>query len=134
VAAFVVSPYAHARIVRIDASAARAMHGVRAVVAGADIVPAISLHPQRLAGAGARARELHRRIRRRRGRRHARDREAAAAAVIVEYEELPAVFDSEASLADGAPLFTRTDMRFRTTARTRPARPPPQHAGLRSCP
>src|ERR1019366_7642330 len=36
-AAFVASPYAHARIVSIDTSAARAMPGVRAVLTGADI-------------------------------------------------------------------------------------------------
>ena len=40
-AAFVRSPLAHGRIVRIDTTAAMAMRGVRAVITGADIGPII---------------------------------------------------------------------------------------------
>src|SRR5277367_4369865 len=36
-AAFAISPYAHANILRIDTSAARAVPGVKAVLTGADI-------------------------------------------------------------------------------------------------
>ena len=48
------SPHAHARVVRLDASAARAMPGVHAVITAAEI-PGPEPHPHdpgRLAGAG----------------------------------------------------------------------------------
>jgi carbon-monoxide dehydrogenase large subunit len=123
-AAFVVSPYAHARIVRIDASAARAMHGVRAVIAGADIGarylgctlkdwPVLALERVNFIGEYVVAVAADTRA----------IAEAAAAAVIVEYEELPAVFDSDASLADGAPLFHPNDDTFPYNGPQRPARP-----------
>ena len=46
-AAFVRSPLAHGRIVRIDTTAAMAMRGVRAVITGADIGPIIPKIPFR---------------------------------------------------------------------------------------
>ena len=96
---FVTSPYAHARIVRIDASAARAMHGVRAVIAGADVGaryfgctlkdwPVLALERVNFIGEYVVAVAADTRA----------IAEAAAAAVVVEYEELPAVFDPDASI------------------------------------
>ena len=99
------SPYAHARIVSIDTSAAKALPGVHAVITGADVearlwgriikdVPVLATDRVRYIG----------------------DRVAAVAAddediagqaldlIEVEYEELPAVFDPEEALSSGAPL------------------------------
>src|SRR2546422_11557644 len=44
-AAFVRSPYAHARVLRIDAGAASALPGVRLVLTGADIADRIGAFP-----------------------------------------------------------------------------------------
>jgi CO/xanthine dehydrogenase Mo-binding subunit len=130
-AAFVASPYPHARIVRIDASAARAMPGVHAVLTGADIGerfigctlkdwPVLAFERVRFVGeyvvaVAAESRQIA---------------EAAAAAVDVEYEELPAVFDPEASIADGAPLFHPNDERFPFLLPKRPPRPHPNMQGF----
>ena len=99
------SPYAHARIRRIDASAARALPGVHAVLTGEDVggylfgttvrdMPVLARDRVRFSG----------------------ERVAAVAAVDedtaqqalelieVEYEELPAVFDPRAAMAAPAPL------------------------------
>src|SRR5207237_5767979 len=104
-AAFVGSPYPHARIVSVDASAARAVAGVRAVITGADVRghrfgrrlqdwPVLAWERARFIG----------------------DRVAAVAAdtldaaeeasrlIAVEYEELPAVPDPERAPEPGAAL------------------------------
>src|SRR5262249_9864861 len=98
------TPRPHARIVRVDASGARARPGVLAVVTGDDV----SQHPFGFAKAqparkGGRVRCI-------------RDEGAAVAAatpeiaeealalIDVEYEELPAVFDPLKALEPGAPL------------------------------
>jgi CO/xanthine dehydrogenase Mo-binding subunit len=123
-AAFVASPYAHARIVKIDASAALAMTGVRAVLTGADIGdryfgcvlrdwPVLAREQVNFVGefvvaVAADTRALA---------------EAAAAAVEVEYEELPAAFDPEAVLAPGAPPFHPNDADFKYAFGERPPRP-----------
>jgi len=102
-AAFVSSPHAHARIVKVDASAARGMLGVRAVITGADVRPArygrrLQDWPvlcwdhalfigDRVAAVAADTPEIA---------------DAAARAISVEYEELPAVLDPEAALAEDA--------------------------------
>ncbi|HYK98026.1 MAG TPA: xanthine dehydrogenase family protein molybdopterin-binding subunit [Candidatus Acidoferrales bacterium] len=103
-AAFVGSPHPHARIVRVDVSAARAVPGVRAVLTGADVRPA--RFGRRLQDWPVLAWEHVRFI---------GDRVAAVAAdtlaaaeeasrlVDVTYEELPAVLDANAALAPGAP-------------------------------
>jgi len=99
------SPYPHARILSIDASRARAMPGVLAVVAAADIanghtgrnikdVPLLCDDKVRFIGdkvatVAAESREIA---------------AAAAQLVDVEYEELPAVFDSEEAMQAGAPV------------------------------
>ena len=97
--------HTHARIVSIDASRARAMPGVFAVLTHEDV-------PDVLYGDLAKDRRLFARER----VRFEGDVVAAvaastpeiaaeaAAAVEVEYEPLPAVSDIEAALADGAPL------------------------------
>lgn len=102
-AAFVGCPYPHARVVRIDASRALAMPGVRSVITGADAAPArfgrrlqdwpVLAHDRarfigdRVAAVAADTRELA---------------EAAARAIDVEYEELPAVLGVDEALAAGA--------------------------------
>lgn len=99
------SPYAHARIRRIDASEARRLPGVRALVTGLD-VPGHSM--------GKLIRDMPvlcwNRV------RYVGDRVAAVAAetveaaeaalrlIDVEYEELPAVFDPIEAMRSGAPL------------------------------
>ncbi len=99
------SPYPHARILSIDASRALAMPGVLAVVTAADIsnghtgrnikdVPLLCDDKVRFIGdkvatVTAESREIA---------------AAAAQLVDVEYEELPAVFDSEEAMQAGAPV------------------------------
>lgn len=109
-AAFVRSPHAHARIKRIDASAALAMPGVKAVITGADVWPltkplivgfknpmdyrGIAMHKVRYVGepvAVVCATDRYR-------------AEDAVAAVVVEYEPLPAVVDPVAAAAEDAPV------------------------------
>ena len=117
---FLRSPHAHARIVSIDTTEAKAMPGVLAVLTGADLEAAgvgrlgIALpfkrpdgSPRRraaAAGAGGGRVRLRRRGRGRRGRPRrmgaARD---GAEAVVVDYEELPAVTSAAAAAAPGAP-------------------------------
>ncbi|MBX5493200.1 MAG: xanthine dehydrogenase family protein molybdopterin-binding subunit, partial [Chloroflexi bacterium] len=100
------SPYAHARIVRIDASRARALPGVHAVLTGADLPPDTRQ--------GRRMRDLPvlatERV------RFVGDKVAAVAAdlpdiaeealglIEVEYEPLPAVFDPLEAMRPDAPL------------------------------
>jgi len=99
------SPYPHARIVNIDASRARAIPGVRAVVTGRDAggryqgksiqdIPVLCWDKarfigDRVAAVAAETRE---------------EAEEAAALVDVEYEELPAVFDPVKAMEPGAPI------------------------------
>ncbi|MFZ4409321.1 MAG: xanthine dehydrogenase family protein molybdopterin-binding subunit [Paracraurococcus sp.] len=111
------SPHAHARIVAVDATAARAMPGVALVLTGADLAadgigplpcPAVvnTLGPLVIPDRFALARDAVKHV----GEpvafivaatpAQARD---AAEAILVEYETLPAVVDSRAALAPGAP-------------------------------
>jgi CO/xanthine dehydrogenase Mo-binding subunit len=104
------SPYAHARITRIDASRARDLPGVHAVLTGADLVgrtdivptfgffirdePPVALDKVRHAGEPVAAVA-------------ARDASTAMRAldlIEVEYEELPVVLDVEEALKPGAPI------------------------------
>jgi carbon-monoxide dehydrogenase large subunit len=111
--AFVRSPLAHARIVAVDAAAARALDGVFVVVAAADLdgAPEIvtgSSRPE--AGEWRRPLLPHDRV------RYVGEPVVAVVAssryvaedacdlVRVEYEPLDAVVDVEAALLDGAPL------------------------------
>jgi CO/xanthine dehydrogenase Mo-binding subunit len=123
-AAFVASPYAHARIVNIDTQVAKAMAGVHAVITGADVGerffgcvlkdwPVLAYERVKFVGEyvvaiAADTREIA---------------EAAAAAVDVEYEELPAVLDPEAAIAADAPPFHPNDELFKYAFGERPPRP-----------
>ncbi|WP_372720706.1 xanthine dehydrogenase family protein molybdopterin-binding subunit [Immundisolibacter sp.] len=97
------SPYPHARIVRIDTAAARALPGVHAVVTGAQFpcyagrairdhavlaVDKVRFVGDRVAAVAATTRDIA---------------EQALALIDVEYEELPAVFDVDTATAPGAP-------------------------------
>jgi CO/xanthine dehydrogenase Mo-binding subunit len=98
------SRYPHARIVRIDAVRARALHGVLAVLTGDDVEPQpfgfakdqtalkrgkVRCIRDEIAAVAAETPEVA---------------EAARDLIHVEYEELPAVFDPSAALVPGAPL------------------------------
>jgi len=123
-AAFVASPYAHARIVKIDTSAATAMAGVHAVLTGADVGerffgcvlkdwPVLAYERVKFVGeyvvvVAADTRAIA---------------EAAAAAVEVEYEELAPVLDPEAAIAPEAPPFHSNDALFKYAFGERPPRP-----------
>jgi len=123
------SPYAHARIVGIDATAARALPGVFAVITGADT--GNGLYGSNLRDLPVLARD---RV------RFAGERIAAVAAVDedtaqqaldlieVEYEELPAVFDIEQAMAPDAPVL---HPEFNTYAGVTPTPGPGPFGGLR---
>ncbi len=103
-AAILTSPHASARIVRVDLEAARAVPGVRAVLAGSDLDVRLGLYLR------------DKRILARDVVRYQGEPVAAVAAdtldaareachrIRVEYEELPAVFDPRDAMAAGAPL------------------------------
>jgi CO/xanthine dehydrogenase Mo-binding subunit len=99
------SPYAHARIVRVDTSKAAALPGVRAVLTGADVsgvlfgrrlrdVPVLAEHVVRFVGERVAAVAAD----------DSTIAEAACQLIEVVYEELPIVLGPEAGLADGAPV------------------------------
>lgn len=129
-AAFVISPHVHARIVRIDTAAAKALPGVHAVLTAADIGevrfgsvladwPVLASERVRLVGdyVAAVAAETREQA------------EAAAAAVDVVYEELPPILDTEAAIRDGASLVHENDAQYAFTAGTRAPRPYPNLQG-----
>lgn len=107
------SPHAHARIRRVDVSAARALPGVFAVLTGADVArvaqpqPCIWMLPnQRSTEAYALAVDRVRYVGEGVAVVAAADRyaaEDALEAIAVDYEPLPVVADLEAALAPGAP-------------------------------
>lgn len=111
--ALVRSPYPHARIARLDTTAARAAPGVRAVVTGAEtpvvanlpaapVAPNLKVPPFELL-----CRSVVRAVGMPVAAVVATSREAAVDAaqlVEVDYEPLPAVADAEAALAPDAPL------------------------------
>lgn len=103
------SPVAHALIKSIDVSRARAMPGVKCVLTGADLL-AVRYGNWRLFPATqdevALARDKVRFIGDEVAAVAAIDRDTAIEAleaIIVEYEPLPALFDVDAALAEGAP-------------------------------
>ncbi len=116
-AAVVRSTKAHARIQRVDVSGARAMPGVHAVITGQDVPcliggmiadqPFLATDKVRFVGepvvAVAAETELQAQM--------------AADRVIVEYEDLPAVFDMEEALAPGAPLVHEQPSSYRRIAK-----------------
>jgi len=107
------SEHAHARIARIDTSAAERMPGVRAVIT-ADNTPQVRLGFLRdnVALKGGKVRQFRDEV----AAVAAIDPDIAAeaaAAIVVEYEPLPGVFDPIEALADGAPLVHEVDPRGR---------------------
>lgn len=98
------SPYPHARIVRIDTAAARALPGVRLVLTGADTPPILfGVHrkEQRVLAV-----DVVRFVGEEVAAVAADDDETARDAldlIEVEYEDLPAVLDPERALDEGAP-------------------------------
>jgi CO/xanthine dehydrogenase Mo-binding subunit len=99
------SPYAHARIVRIDTAKARKAAGVVALLTGADLPPyRIGLHLQ---DTPILAQDRVRFIGEKVAAVAARDRDAAEESlslIEIEYDELPAVFDPEEAMRPGVPL------------------------------
>ena len=116
------SPYPHARIVRIDASRAREVPGVRAVITGADYprligralkdLPVLAYEKVRFIGERVAA--------------VAADTAAAAKEALdlieVEYEELTPVFDMQEAITPGAPA-VHDDPTSYTGAFVHPERP-----------
>jgi carbon-monoxide dehydrogenase large subunit len=117
---FLRSPYAHARIVSIDTSAARAMPGVLAVYTGAELVaagvnpmagpPPVFKRPDGSPATSAPRRALAHETVRFVGEAVAavvaESREAAtngAEAVLVDFDMLPALAGTQAAVAPGAP-------------------------------
>jgi CO/xanthine dehydrogenase Mo-binding subunit len=129
-AAFVTSPHPHAKIVRVDAAAARAMPGVRAVITGQDIGevrfgsmladwPVLAYDRVRLIGDQVAAVAADTR----------EQAEAAAAAVDVVYEVLAPILDTEQAILDGAPLVHPDDTTYAYNGGTRAPRPHPNLQG-----
>jgi CO/xanthine dehydrogenase Mo-binding subunit len=131
-AAFVRSPYPHARIVSVDVSRARALAGVRAVITGADVRgqrlgrrlqdwpvlcwDRVLFIGDRVAAVAADTREIA---------------EEAVRLVAVEYEELPALLDMDDALRADAPALhpDAATYRFLEGRGERPAVPHPNHQG-----
>ncbi|MBI2015840.1 MAG: xanthine dehydrogenase family protein molybdopterin-binding subunit, partial [Candidatus Rokubacteria bacterium] len=113
-AAFLRTPHAHARIVRLDAEAARALPGVAAVLTGQDLareckpVRAGSRMPDyKVTSFSALAQGKVRYTGEAVAMVAAESRylaEDAAERIVVEYEPLPAVGAMDAALAPGAPV------------------------------
>jgi CO/xanthine dehydrogenase Mo-binding subunit len=130
--AFVRSPYPHARIRSVDASRARALAGVRAVLTGADVGGArlgrrlqdwpvlcwdrVLFIGDRVAAVAADSRDIA---------------EEAVRLIDVDYEELPAVLDMDAALRDDAPVLhpDAAGYRFLEGRGPRPSGPHPNHQG-----
>ena len=102
---FVTSNVAHAKIVSIDTVEAKAMPGVRAVLTGGDIGdhyfgrrlcdwPVLSIDRVRFIGEYVVAVAAD----------TAQIAEAAVASIVVEYEDLPGLFDTDLALLDDAPI------------------------------
>jgi carbon-monoxide dehydrogenase large subunit len=99
------SPLAHARIVHIDVNRARSIPGINAVVTGDDL-PDIRVGRQ-IRDMPVLARQKVRFIGEKVAAVVAENKEIAEdalAAISVDYEELPAIFNPEEALKDGAPL------------------------------
>ena len=129
-AAFVRSPYPHARIVAVDTARARALDGVRAVLTGADVHAArlgrrLQDWPvlcwdralfvgDRVAAVAADSRAIA---------------EEAVRRITVDYEELPAVLDLDAALGVDAPVLHPDAAGYRYLGGARPPVPHPNHQG-----
>lgn len=104
-AGFLRSPYPHARILKIDASRAQKLHGVKVVITGKDVSP--RLEGVSLLDKPVLAQDRVRYIGEKVGAVAAVDRDIAQEAlelIEVEYEQLPAVFDPLEAMKPDAPL------------------------------
>jgi CO/xanthine dehydrogenase Mo-binding subunit len=104
-AGFLRSPYPHARILRIDASRAQKLSGVKVVITGTDVSP--RLEGVSLLDKPVLAQDRVRYIGEKVAAVAATDRDVVQEAlelIDVEYEELPAVFDPLESMKPNAPL------------------------------
>ena len=127
-----LSPYPHARIVRIDTSAAKALPGVHAVLTGEDVrghlygrvikdVPVLAA--DRVLYVGDRVAAVA-----------ADDEDIAQQAIDlidVEYEELPAVFDASEASAAGAPILHPAFNTYGGVIREGSGTAPPAAGGFR---
>ena len=129
-AAYVTSPYPHARIGSVDVSAARKLPGVRAVLTGADTKPGrlgrrLQDWPilcwDRVLFIGDRVAAI--------AADTARVAEEAARLVEVEYEELPSILDTDAALAAGVPVLHPDAATYVFLGGTRAERPHPNVQG-----
>ncbi len=129
-ARFLTSPHPHARIVSIDAEAARAVPGVHAVLTGADVRG--SRMGRRLMDWPVLAWDRVRFVGDRVAALAAETREAAEEAlrlVEVEYEEFPALPDPETALASDAPALHPDSPEHVYLGGTRPSVPHPNLQG-----
>ena len=104
-AGFLRSPYPHARILKIDASHAQKLHGVKVIITGKDVSP--RLEGVSLLDKPVLAQERVRFIGEKVAAVAATDKQIAQEAldlIDVEYEELPAVFDPLEAMKADAPL------------------------------
>lgn len=131
-AAFVRSPYPHARIRSVDTSRARALEGVRAVLTGSDVRglrlgrrlqdwpllcwDRVLFVGDRVAAVAADTRAIA---------------EEAVRLIDVGYEELPAIFDIDAAVRPDAPVLhpDTATYRFLEGRGPRPSGPHPNHQG-----
>src|SRR5665213_2480381 len=127
---FVPGTMAHAKIVSIDTSAARAMPGVHAVLTGRDIGehyfgrrlcdwPVLSIDRVRFIGEYVAAVAAD----------TPQIAEAAAAAIVVEYEELPGLFDPEKALLPDALVLHEHPEKYPFMFPKRPQHPHPNIQG-----
>ncbi len=104
-AGFLRSPYPHARILKIDASRAKKVHGVKVVITGKDVSP--RLEGVSLLDKPVLAQDRVRYIGEKVAAVAATDRDIvqeALESIDVEYEPLPAVFDPLEAIKPEAPL------------------------------
>jgi carbon-monoxide dehydrogenase large subunit len=129
-AAFLTSPVPRARIRKIDASRARTLPGVHAVLTGADIglvrfgrrlldwpilaIDEVRFIGDRMAAVAAESREVA---------------EDALSLIDVELEDLPAVFDVRQALTDDAPVLHPDAAEYRYLGGQRPPVPHPNVQG-----
>jgi CO/xanthine dehydrogenase Mo-binding subunit len=129
-AAFATSPFAHAKIVRIDTTAAREVPGVRAVLTAADIGDV--RHGRMICDWSVLANEKVVYIGDRVAAVAAETREAAQEAarlVDVEYEELPVLLDPLRAMDPDAPILHPNVESYAFGSKKRPVRRHPNQQG-----
>ncbi len=132
IARYLKSPVPHARIVSIDASAARAVPGVHAVLTGLDLGP--RRYGKVLYDCPVLAYDRVRYVGERVAAVAAETAEAADEAldlIVVTYEELPVVLDPRAALSSDAPVLHPDAADYHYDLGERPAVPHPNLQGHR---